>query len=144
MAFLSDDGREVVILDMPHSIPEIVAVIRAKQVAYGITFAVIEDVGAMTYIDASGKKRGQGAQASFNFGFGAGVLHGVLAALAIRVYAVKPATWKLAFGLSSNKNESRALATKVFPEAAILFSRAKDDGRAEAALLAEFGKTRFK
>lgn len=143
MAFLSSKG--ICVVDMPNSIPAIVEAIRKNHDPQtdSLRFAVIEDVGAMTYIDASGKKRGQGAQASFNFGFGAGVLHGVLAALGIRVYSVKPATWKLAYGLSSNKDESRALAVKKFPNLASQLARKKDDGRAEAALLALFGEERF-
>lgn len=143
MAFLST-SNDLACFDMPHSIEAIVSYIRSYAKVEKIDFAVIEDVTAMTYVNARGEVRGQGAKASFNFGFGTGVLHGVLAALEIPCYQVKPATWKLALGLSSNKDLSRELAQMKFPQSTHLFQRKKDDGRAEAALLAFFGKGRFK
>lgn len=142
LAFLSDN--ELAVIDMPHSIEAIVSRIRAYHLFEPIAFCVIEDVTAMTYVDSRGLVRGQGAKASFNFGFGTGVLHGILAALGIPVYQVKPATWKAVLGLSSNKDQSRELAGKKFRASAHLFARKKDDGRAEAALLAHFAKGRFK
>lgn len=107
-------------------------------------FAVIEDVGAMTYVDKNGMKRGQGASASFNFGFGAGMLHGILAAFNIRTWPVSPSTWKASLGLTSDKYLSLSLAAKTFPESSHLFKMRKDDGLAEAALLALFGAKHFK
>ncbi len=38
------------------------------------------------------------------------------------------------------KDKSRALACRYWPDSAKLFSRAKDDGRAEAALIASIGQ----
>lgn len=108
-----------------------------------IDFAVVEDVSAMTYTDARGELRGQGAAASFSFGRSAGVIDGVLAAMGIQIRKVKPAIWKSILGLSASKTEARKLAAKLFPQSAELFKRAKDDGRAEACLLAWFGADRF-
>lgn len=145
MAFLPNHPESPLsVIDMPHSIESIVSSIKEKHEREKIRFAVIEDVTAMTYVNARGEVRGQGAKASFNFGFGTGVLHGALAAIGIPTYQVKPATWKAVFGLSSNKDLSRELAARKFPALALSFARKKDDGRAEAALLALFGKDRFK
>ena len=52
---------------------------------------------------------------------------------------VPPAAWKKHFGLSGDKDQSRQQASMVFPDQAHLWSRKKDDGRAEAALLAYYG-----
>jgi crossover junction endodeoxyribonuclease RuvC len=108
-----------------------------------ISFAVVEDVSAMTYTDAEGRVRGQGAAASFSFGFSAGVIEGSLAALGITIKKVRPAVWKTLLGLGSSKSDSISLAKKKFPDHLESFKRQKDDGRAEAALLAWFGADRF-
>ena len=83
---------------------------------------------------------------SFNFGVSAGVVHGVLGALQIPFTLVSPNVWKGATGLHRLTNEAQAqtktrareLASRLWPESAALFARAKDDGRAESALLARF------
>lgn len=64
----------------------------------------------------------------------------------IRVELVQPATWKRMFGLKREKNEtpaafksrSRNKALELHPEADI--RKAKHDGRAEALLIAEWGR----
>ena len=83
---------------------------------------------------------------AFNFGVSAGVVHGVLGALQIPFTLVSPNVWKGATGLHRLTNEAQAqtktrareLASRLWPESAALFARAKDDGRAESALLARF------
>lgn len=105
-----------------------------------LAFAVVEEVGARTYVDATGTKRGQGAAASFAFGKSAGAVMGILAALHIPTICVLPGVWKTLMGLGRDKNLSRTAAMKLFPAKAVSFERKKDDGRAEAALLAYYGK----
>lgn len=57
----------------------------------------------------------------------------------VPIVEVLPADWKASLNLSSHKAASRDKATQLFPDDADLFLRAKDDGRAEAALLAWYG-----
>ena len=65
---------------------------------------------------------------------------GVLAALAIPCTLVTPGVWKRHHGLiGGDKSESRAKAIALWPGHADLFKRRKDDGRAEAALVAVYG-----
>jgi crossover junction endodeoxyribonuclease RuvC len=52
---------------------------------------------------------------------------------------VSPQKWKRHFGLTSDKDESRRAASRLLPKSAHLWARVKDDGRAEAALLAIYG-----
>lgn len=103
-----------------------------------IRFCILENVSAMTYIDKHGEIRGQGAAASFEFGRSMGILQGMLAAFKIPVILSHPSSWKSALGLSSNKKDSLALVNKLFPSYHFYFLRQKDDGRAEALLLAVF------
>jgi len=77
-----------------------------------------------------------GVASAFSFG----VSFGGAIALAQRFRApwhlVRPAMWKKAMGLSSDKAESLAMARELWPEAPL--ARVKDNGRAEALLLAEY------
>lgn len=93
--------------------------------------AFIEQVGAM---------RGQGVSSMFRFGQSYGATQMAVAAHGIPMRLITPAKWKGYFGLSRDKGVSRGLATQRFPQHADLFKRVKDDGRAEAALIALYGK----
>jgi crossover junction endodeoxyribonuclease RuvC len=83
---------------------------------------------------------------AFNFGVSAGVVHGVLGALGVPMVLIPPGVWKPACGLRrltnesqvQNKSRARELAAKLWIEQADLFKRVKDDGRAEACLLARY------
>lgn len=100
-----------------------------------ISLAVIEEVGA---------RPNESVTAVFRFGFGAGILKGVIGANQIRTFYVKPQVWKTLMNLSHDKNKSLELARRRFPAAANdgIFKRQKDHGRAEAALLAAFAADR--
>ena len=89
--------------------------------------ALIEQVSAMP---------GQGVSSMFRFGEGYGMLQMACAANKLPTQFVTGAKWKGYFGLNRDKGVSRGLAMQRFPEYAGLFSRVKDDGRAEAALIA--------
>ena len=91
--------------------------------------AVVEAVHAMPK---------QGVSSTFNFGVSYGTALGVIGALKIPVVHVSPAKWKKYFGLSADKEESRGLAIDKWP-ACLHFRRKKDNGRAEAALMALYG-----
>ena len=97
------------------------------------THVVIEKVGAMP---------GQGVTSMFNFGRSAGIIEGVVAALEMPHTYVTPAAWTKAVGRAAGKDASRMRAMELFPAQADLFKRAKDDGRADAALIAYWYLTR--
>lgn len=96
-----------------------------------VKYAVIEEVSAMPH---------QGVTSMFRFGHATGLITGIIAAHHIPIHLVRPAIWKSAMALSSDKNLSRKKAALMFPHHAHLFERKKDDGRAEALLIAVFGK----
>ena len=54
-------------------------------------------------------------------------------------FEVAPAKWKKHLGLTSDKAQSRAKATQLFPGSADQWHLKKHDGRAEAALIAWYG-----
>ena len=104
-----------------------------------IHLAVIEDVTAMTYVSKDVGRRGQGAASSFKFGKSAGALFGILATLKIPTLAVRPVTWKLQMGLSADKKLSLRKAIDIFPLHKHKFEKFRDEGKAEASLLAWLG-----
>ncbi len=57
----------------------------------------------------------------------------------IPTFEVDPSAWKKTMRLSIDKNASRALASQYFPDCSDQWARVKDDGRAEAALIALYG-----
>lgn len=93
--------------------------------------AVVELVGA---------RPNQGASSGFKFGRGLGAIDGIMAQRRTPITHVTPSVWKKHFGLlGRDKDASRARACELFPSYARLFARVKDDGVAEAALLAKYG-----
>ena len=73
---------------------------------------------------------------------GGGIWEGLLAMAAVPYELVSPSSWKKAMGVTADKGEARVLAQKLFPQVAELLVRVKDDGRAEALLIAEYAKRR--
>ena len=71
---------------------------------------------------------------------GGGLWEGMLVMAGVPYELVRPAAWKKIMGVSADKGEARVMAQKLFPQIAQQFSRVKDDGRAEAALIAEFAR----
>lgn len=149
IAFLRTTDRKLHVYDMPTytklnsrkeiEIGTLVALIKPFIHSYSRPVAIIEDVSAMTYVDRFGQKRGQGAAASFAFGKSFGIILAVLETLGVNYMTVKPAVWKAQMNLSSDKELSRKLALKIYPRNEKDFALKKHDGRAEAALLCEFG-----
>jgi hypothetical protein len=95
--------------------------------------AVIERAGAMPQ---------QGVSSTFKYGVAYGALRTVVALCNIPYRLVTPAKWKNYFRLDADKEKSRALAIQLWPGCGF-FSRKKDHGRAEAALIARYGAETF-
>lgn len=81
----------------------------------------------------------QGVTSMFRFGESYGALQMAIVSHRLPYQLITPRTWKKHFNLSSVKGSSRSLASQRFPNNAKEFSRVKDDGRAEAALIALYG-----
>jgi len=115
--------------DIPVAGGEIDAATVAKRIRQmGPTVAIVEKVGAMPK---------QGVSSTFKFGRAYGTALGVIQALGVPLHLVSASTWKRHFRLDSDKDKSRALALRLWP-GSVHFSRKKDHGRAEAALLARY------
>lgn len=98
------------------------------------------------FIEYVGARPGEGAVGAFAFGRSRGVVEGVLGACGVSAAMIAPAAWKRAVGIPPGKDgakdAARSEAIRRWPTHAALFARVKDDGRAEAALIAVAGLIR--
>ena len=142
LAFLTPSTGALTVLDVPtftlgrngKAKREVDAVELARLVdaAVHIDHAFVEQVGAMP---------GQGVSSVFAFGKVYGLLLGILAANSIPHTLVTPQKWKRALSVPAEKDGARARASQLMPAHAGQWTRIKDDGRAEAALIAYYGAT---
>jgi crossover junction endodeoxyribonuclease RuvC len=99
------------------------------------------------FVELVGARPGEGAVGAFAFGRSRGVVEGALGACGVPATMIAPASWKRACGIPAGsagaKDAARSEAIRRWPSHAGLFARAKDDGRAEAALIAVAGLARL-
>jgi crossover junction endodeoxyribonuclease RuvC len=95
--------------------------------------AILENVHSMP---------SQGVSSSFCFGEGKGMWEGILAAYNVPTELVSPQRWKKEIMADQGKEKSAARfkAMALFPNLADHLKLVKHDGRAEALLLAEYGR----
>jgi crossover junction endodeoxyribonuclease RuvC len=83
----------------------------------------------------------------FTFGLNTGIIHGLLYASGLEINLVSPTSWKGFWNIKRSENETKAqkktearhLVQKLYPPQAEVFQRVKDDGVAEAVLIALYG-----
>lgn len=140
IAVLTESGKFIDVQDMPTvaankssnrqmvSPIDLAKLIRNQMVnAPADVVAITEGVNAMP---------GQGVSSVFAFGKSYGILLGVLAALGISTHIVSPQRWKSFYSLGREKDQSRELAQRMWPDAPLNLK--KHHGRAEALLLAKY------
>lgn len=144
VAILDKDSRELVVIDMPtlkvKRGPRVVNQVDAHMLADSLRPHVTGEIKAL--IEKVHAMPGQGVSSMFSFGRAAGIVEGVLAGLSVSFELIPPATWIKSMRTFGGKDGSRQRAQELFPDYAHLFARKKDDGRAEAALLACYAAER--
>lgn len=130
LALLDDETGRLVCWDIPGTTRELHDLIAGLPM---ITGCFLEKLHA-------GPQMGRTTIATMFMNYGA--LKGALSWRDIPFEEVRPNIWKPAYGLSGDKNLSREKAGQMFPLDAHYFARKKDDGRAEAAILAHYAATR--
>lgn len=101
---------------------------------------------AQVFLELVGTRPGEGAVGAFSFGRGLGNWEGILAALQIPYTLVRPQAWKAVMmpGEPKEKDASRVVARRLFPaQTEESLSRKKDHNRADALLIAEFGRRKL-
>jgi crossover junction endodeoxyribonuclease RuvC len=145
IALLSTAGDLIAIHDLP-TLPD------GPAGRHRVNPALLVKVLAQThasqaYCELVNSRPTDGHVSAFSFGMTRGLLEGCLAALAIPVTMLSPASWKRAVGLPPSsvteradaKDRSRAEALRRWPAHAHLFALKKHDGRSDASLIAAAG-----
>lgn len=144
LALFEPEGHEIEIFDMPtlkakrgkdaRDIDGYALGMLVDSLKHRIKRAVVEQVSSRP------RQAGQ-----FVFGTGYGRVLGVIESNLIPLTLVPSSKWKPEMGLrGQEKSASIALAKQMFPHIADQLTRAKDDGRAEAVLIAYYGSKECK
>ena len=144
-AVASWDGRDLVTL----KIPSVKAKGRGNTIAWptladsmSLYFEFVEHF----YIEEVSAMPGQGVASMFKFGYVAGGLRGLVAAMHKPVTMVRASVWKPDMAVTKDKKQTAARAAELFPKDAHLFYGPRggvDDGVAEAALIAFYGRKKL-
>lgn len=139
LVFLDTNTQRLTAHDMP-----VVEVKRGTGIKRHVSAQLVAELFAelqpdAAYLEQVGAMPGQGVSSMFAFGRAAGVVEGVVAALGVPLTLITPQTWQKAMAVRGGKDGSRMRAAELFPRQADLFKRVKDDGRADAALIAAYG-----
>ena len=121
------------VIDMP-----IMEVNKKKQVSPQLVTDFLSEQHAPVYIERVGAMPGQGVTSMFNFGRSYGTLLGCAAGLRMQTTVIQPAEWQRKLKCQKGKDGNRQRATELFPAYSQMFARKKDDGRADAALIAYY------
>lgn len=104
------------------------------------------DDGFIVTIEQVSSSPNMGVVSAFNFGAAymavkaCFAFHSMVEENRVIVQGAVPAAWKRVMRLTADKDLCRARARQLWPRAYKEFELTKDDGRAEAALLAEYGR----
>lgn len=129
------DGSFADVFDMP----VLTTTTGRKQVDFAGLAAILREYQpAFVLVERVGSRPGEGAASGFSFGMTYGGILSMLATMALPHDVVQPASWKRRAGIppGADKQASIQTALRLLPTAAAMLSRKKDDGRAEALLLA--------
>lgn len=128
IALLDEDGPTVTTWPMPDT-----------------TWALHELIAGLPIIRIAAVEKpfviqAQGVSNALTMGINYGILIGALSWRDIPFREVRPADWKPAMGVPKDKTTAREIASRMFPDAAGQWRLAKEDGRAEAALIAVYAQ----
>jgi crossover junction endodeoxyribonuclease RuvC len=140
VAVLSLDGRLLEVVDLPtattgnktvlddSAVVEVVA-----RLSPSVRLAVLEKVGG---------RPGQSAPAAFVFGSVCGFLRAALVCRNVPHELITPGRWQNAimYGCARGKDAARMKAIQLHPQHRALFKRKNDHNRADAVLMAEYGR----
>ena len=135
VALLDTAGDTLRVEDIP-----VIALARGAEISETLLAQLIRDMAPeVAWIERVASMPKQGVASTFKFGMGYGIARGVIGALGVPLFLVTPVEWKREFRLRADKEQSRVLACRMFPASVDRFSRKRDNGRAEASLIAVFG-----
>jgi crossover junction endodeoxyribonuclease RuvC len=93
------------------------------------------------FVEYASARPGQGVVSMFRFGVTYGAIKMALAACGVPYTVVTPTKWKAVIGVpaGADKEASRQIALRLFPDQAANLVRKKDHARSDAMLIAYYG-----
>jgi crossover junction endodeoxyribonuclease RuvC len=139
LAFVDrETGVLVDVLDMPQLDLKPARLVDVQQVA-SILDEWSERIG-FAFIEKAWARPTDPPSYAFRIGHNYGSLVGVVAAHFIKIRFASPQAWKKAVGCTADKDTSRARASAMFPAECARWRFKKHHGRAEAVLIAAYGR----
>lgn len=141
------DGEQLFVYPTPTFTTSFIKVVNGKQKTLNRNEMDLDEARNLAlshdalcaYIELVGPMHKQGVTSTFRFGQNFGQWQGLLAGLDIKTEEVRPQDWKKWYALKRGKDASLALARESFPNNQPDFRLKKQDGLAEAALIAKYG-----
>lgn len=147
LALLDTDGGAITVRDVPTHELKRNGKTKREIDLHGLA-RLLDDMasgqGTRIVVEQVGSMPGQGVSSVFAFGKAYGILLGVAASTFCPIEFVTPQVWKRAMGVTASKDGSRAKASMLFPAYSGSWARVKDDGRAEAVLIAAWAAEKSK
>ena len=138
-AWLDTDGQLIDVADMP-VLSTVVAGKNRNHVDWAaVGTLLLRRKVVHVWVEKVHSMPSDGGTQAFNFGQSYGVILGALGALGLPHTLVTPQAWQKSTQTPKGKDGSRMRAAQLFPDSSHLFARVKDDGRADAALIAAHG-----
>jgi crossover junction endodeoxyribonuclease RuvC len=137
------DGSEVVLLaDLPvHVLAARGRGDRAELDVHSL-HGLIADLGPIehAFVEKVGPRPKEGVSSCFRFGHACGALYATLAVMAIPTTFVLPRTWQAHHHIGPTPDAARQRAVQLFPQIAPRLARKADANRADALLIACYGR----
>lgn len=133
-----ETGQLVELLDMPLQDVKGGRLVDVRQLA-ALVDPWAERIGE-AYIEKAWARPTDPPSFAFRVGHNYGAVTGVICAHFIRLHVVSPQAWKKAMRVTSDKETSRCEASLRFPKDCRRWAFKKHHGRAEAALIAAYGR----
>lgn len=137
VGFINSSIKKTYAIDMPENTSALYNAMELKRASDNFElFCIVEQAQPMPK---------QGVKGVFTYGVGYGKILAVLEVLQIPFQTVSPVIWKKEFSLiKKDKKASVKVAQQLFPKIEFYTPRGRMlDGRAEALLLAEYGRRKY-
>lgn len=139
-AITSINNEELLVRDMP-----VYEITKGKSVRKRIDIKRLIDIFKTespdhAYVEQVSAQFGNGAASAFSFGWACCAVEAALIACGIPFTYVTPQKWKKELQVPADKDGARMMASRLLPKYAHNWERKKDDGRAESALIALWGR----
>lgn len=92
------------------------------------------------FLERVSARPGQGTVSMFRFGEASGQTYGLIVGLKLSVSYIRPLEWQRFHQIGPSPDAARLRCMQLWPDSAKQFSRKRDQHRADAALIAAYGR----